>query len=351
MPFTRPTLGALTRETQLAIAAQLPGADAMLRRSNLGVLARVFAGLVHGIYGYLDWIARQVIPDTAEAEYLERWARLYAIERKAAQAAAGTVTLSGIDATVIASGTRLARADGALYETQAGVTIASGTASVAVRAVSGGAEGNADAGTALRFVVAIAGVNNAAAVAAGGLSGGEAVETDAGLRARLLARIQQPPQGGAAHDYVQWALAVPGVTRAWVYPSGRGPGTVDIAFVMDGRESIIPLSGDVADVQAYVEARRPVCDDVLVFAPTAAPLAVTISGLSADTPAIRAAVTAELAAQIRRDAAPGGTTRRSRLIEAVSRATGEEYHSMIVPSADVAASAGTIHVLGTVTFA
>ena len=86
-------------------------------------------------------------------------------------------------------------------------------------------------------------------------------------------------------------------------------------------------------------------------APTAAPLAVTISGLSANTAEIRAAVTAELAAQIRRDAAPGGTTRRSRLIEAVSRATGEEYHAMTVPSGDVVASAGTIHVLGTVTFA
>lgn len=351
MPFTRPTLGALTRETQLAIAAQLPGADAMLRRSNLGVLARVFAGLVHGIYGYLDWIARQVIPDTAEAEYLERWARLYALERKAPQAAAGTVTFAGIDGTVIPSGTRLVRADGALFETQAGATIASGTASVAVRAVAGGAEGNADAGTALRFVVAIAGVNNAATVAAGGLAGGDAAETDAALRARLLARIQQPPQGGAASDYVQWALAVPGVTRAWVYPNARGAGTVDLAFVMDGRPDIIPLSGDVADVQAHVDALRPVCDDFEAFAPTAAPLDVTITGLSADTAAVRAAVTAELAAQIRRDAAPGGTTRRSRLVEAVSRATGEEYHSLTAPSGDVTAAAGEIHVLGTVTFA
>lgn len=351
MPFSRPTLGALIRETQGAIAAQLPGADATLRRSNLGVLARVFAGLTHLVLGYLDWIARQVIPDTAEAEYLERWCRIYGLSRKPAALAAGSVTVTGINGTVLPAGTQMSRADGTLYAVAADVIIASGTGTASVAALAGGAGGNADAGATLRLVVAIAGINGAATVAAGGLTGGSPVESDVDLRARLLARIQMPPQGGSAEDYRQWALTVAGVTRAWVTPQGRGPGTVDLSFVMDGRSNIIPLSGDVAAVQAVIDVRRPVCDDALVAAPTAAPLAVTISGLATDTAAVRASITAELAAQIRRDAAPGGITRKSRLIEAVSRATGEQYHVMTVPSGDVTASAGTIHTLGTVTFA
>jgi uncharacterized phage protein gp47/JayE len=49
-----------------------------------------------------------------------------------------------------------------------------------------------------------------------------------------------PPQGGASADYLAWLLAQPGVTRAWVFSLNRGAGTVDDAFVMDGRANIIP---------------------------------------------------------------------------------------------------------------
>ena len=44
------------------------------------------------------------------------------------------------------------------------------------------------------------------------LGGGTDTENDDDLRMRVLQRIRQPPQGGANHDYVRWALAVPGCT-------------------------------------------------------------------------------------------------------------------------------------------
>ena len=70
-------------------------------------------------------------------------------------------------------------------------------------------------------------------MAAGGLAAGSDAETDESLRARVLRRIQKPPQGGAGYDYVAWALEVPGVTRAWVYPAEMGLGTVTVRFVRD----------------------------------------------------------------------------------------------------------------------
>lgn len=355
MSFSRPTLGALTRDAQAALLAQLPGTDPTLRRSNLWVIARVFAGLQHLVYGFLDWIFRQVIPDTAEGEYLDRWCRIYAIARKPAASAAGNVVLTGINGTTIAAGAQLVRSDGVLYATLAAATIASGTATVAVQALAGGVEGNADEIASLSLVVAVAGINGTTMVAAGGLVGGAPQESDASFRARLLARIQAPPQGGAANDYVQWALQIAGVTRAWCYPRNRGAGTVDVAFVTDGPAatggSIIPGAPKVAEVQANIDALRPVCDDCIVFAPTAAPLNVTITGLSNDTTTVRNAITAELKAQILRDAIPGGTVYKSRLIEAVSRAVGEVHHSMTVPAGDVTTTAGAIATPGLVTFA
>lgn len=74
MPFQRPTLPQLIERAAADIESRLPGTDPRLRRALLGVLARTHAGAVHGLYGALDWLARQIIPDTAEAEILDRWA-------------------------------------------------------------------------------------------------------------------------------------------------------------------------------------------------------------------------------------------------------------------------------------
>ena len=56
-------------------------------------------------------------------------------------------------------------------------------------------------------------------------------------------------QGGAEVDYVQWALGVPGATRAWCYPLEMGMGTVTVRFMMDNLradEDGFPRQGDVA---------------------------------------------------------------------------------------------------------
>lgn len=351
MSFPRPTLSTLRDLARSEVAARLPGADPALRRSIAMVLAEAMAGLAHHQYGYLDFIARQTIPDTAEGEYLDRWCRMFGLQRKPATVAAGTVTFTGTDGTAVALGTRLTRGDGVTYATTAAGTIASGTAAVPVAAEAAGAEGDVGAAAALTLMTAVPGLLGTVTVAAGGLTGGGPEEDDAALRDRLRARMGSPPAGGAAHDYVAWALSVAGVTRAWVFPLARGAGTVDVTFVMDGRADIIPAAPDVAEVQAYVDTQRPVTADVLVYAPVAAALDVTITGLTPDSAAIRAAVEAELAAAIRRDGAPGGTIRRSRLIEAISRAAGETYHALTIPAADVAHSTGEIPVLGTVTYA
>lgn len=344
MAFARPTLAELINRSITDIQSRMPGVDATLRRSNLNVLSRVLAGGVHGLYGFIDWLSRQVIYDTAEAEYLERWASIWGVSRIPASFATGSVTFSGTNGAVIPAGTELQRADGALFTVDADATIAAGTATAAITAFDAGQAGNADTGAVMTLSTPIAGVN--ATATAGVLSGGADAETDDALRGRFIARIQNPPHGGAAHDYEAWALAVAGVTRAWVYPEELGAGTVTVRFVRDNDDSIIPDAGEVASVQAYIDNLRPVTADVTVAAPIADPLDFTFSSISPNTAAVKAAVEAELADLISREAEPGGMLYLSHIRAAISAAVGETNYVLTSPSADVAAATGYITTLG-----
>ena len=350
MPFARPSLADLIARNAADIEAALPGADARLRRSNLAVLARMHAGAVHGIYGYLDWLARQIMIDTAETVFLDRYAGIWGVLRVPASFAAGTVSVTGTSGVVVPAGSQLQRSAGAGYTTTGDSTIVAGAADVPVAAISAGIAGNADAGTRMAFIAPLAGVNTAAVVAAGGLTQGADRETDAALRGRVLARVQRPPMGGAKSDYEAWALQVAGVTRAWVYPLENGPGSVVVRFVRDNDADLIPDAAEVSAVQHYIDDLRPVTANVSVQAPTAAPLNLTIQ-LTPNTAAVRAAVTAELADVVRREAMPGGTLLLSHLREAISVAAGEINNVLSTPTADVTHAPGQMPVLGTITWA
>lgn len=349
MPFERPTLADLIAQAQADTEARLPGSDARTRRSNLGVLARVLAGATHGLYGYLDFIARQVFPDTADAEHLDRWAAIWGVTRKAPSFAVGTLNFTGQIGAVIPAGTVLAAGE-LEYETDADVTFSGTSASGSVTALTPGAAGNQAAAATLQFISPVSSVSAGATVATGGLAGGADAESDSALRARLLDRIRQPPQGGAAHDYEAWALAVPDITRAWVYPEELGPGTVTIRVVVDDAPGgPIPDAPKIAEVQAYIDERRPVTAVPTVVAPVAVALDLSIQ-LVPGTVAVRDAVEAEIADLIRREAVPGGTILLSHLREAISLAAGETDHVLVSPVANVAHATGQIAVSGTITW-
>jgi len=350
MPFNRPDLTTLLDRAAADIEARLPGADARLRRTLLGVLARVHAGGIHGLYGYIDWLAKQLMPDTAEVEHLDRHASIWGVPRKAATVAKGNVTFTGTDTTLIPAGTAVQRSDGAEFATDADVTIAAGTATAAITASVPGAGGNTAANTALTLVSPISGVNSAVTVDGSGLTGGADAEADDSLRTRVLDRIKAPPHGGNTNDYVNWALEVAGVTRAWVYAQELGIGTVTVRFMMDDLYTDgIPLAADVTAVQAYIDGLRPVTADVTVVAPVAVPLDLTIQ-LTPNDATTQAAVQTELADLIKREAVPGGTILISHIREAISIAAGETDNVLVSPAADVTHTVGQIGTLGVITW-
>ena len=348
MPYKRPTLQTLINRADADLAQRLPGAEALARRSNVGALARIHAGAVHGLYGFIDYLSRQVLPDTAEVDWLERHAAIYSITRKAAAAATGKARFTGQTGTVIAKGVKVQTAGREVFQTTAPATLQAGQADVPIEAETGGKAGNLKAETALTLVTPVAGVQSKAVALAPGMAGGADAETDESLRRRLLARIQAPPYGGSQADYVAWARAVAGVARAWVYPAELGLGTVTVRFLLT--DGAIPGAADVKKVQNYIDARRPVTARPTVVAPIPRPLDLTFTALTPDTPAVRAAIRAEIKDLLLRQAEPGKTLLLSHLREAVSQAAGETDYVMSDPSANIRHDTGQIATLGTLTW-
>lgn len=96
----------------------------------------------------------------------------------------------------VPAGTALTRSDAAEFvTTAAGVIGTGGYVDIAVAATDVGSSGNCDAGLQFSITTPISSVVSTAVVQSPGITGGNDVEADDDLRARVLSRIQDPPQG------------------------------------------------------------------------------------------------------------------------------------------------------------
>ncbi len=109
MPFKRKTLTELREQNQNFLRNELKEPGALLRYSNMRVLADMDAGMAHLHYAYLDYIAKQATPFTATDEYLAGWGALKRVYRKPPNKATGTkVQFDGVPGSIIPAGTAMA---------------------------------------------------------------------------------------------------------------------------------------------------------------------------------------------------------------------------------------------------
>jgi uncharacterized phage protein gp47/JayE len=344
MPYETPTLPVLVSRAQADLAG-----DA-LRRSDAQVLARAHAGVAYGLYGYLNWMADQILPDSADEETLERIAALRLNEpRKPAQPAEGPASFMAAAGGVLDVDTVLQAADGRTYKVTVGVTTVAGLNSTTLEAVDAGTLGNADAGLTLTLVQPVAGVASTFTVLAPGLAGGVAQESVEALRARVIRSYRVIAHGGSAEDYETWALEVPGVTRAWCRRNYLGPGTVGL-FVMRDKDVVpVPNPAQLAEVKAYIEAPRPVTAELYVLPPVLRPVLYSIHAVP-DTSAVRAAVEVQLRDLHQREAGLGDTLLITHIREAVSGSAGETDHQLTAPVADQVPTTNEILTFGGITW-
>jgi uncharacterized phage protein gp47/JayE len=358
MPWSTPTLRQIRSLVRDAIHGSLPGSDATIPNSVLRVLADTQGALCFLTLEYIDWLSLQLLPDTAETEWLDRHGDIWLVNadgtvgRKQATLAVGSVAATGVADSIIPAGSLMGSGiQNATYQVTEMTTVGGGPTPVPVTSLIAGSDGNLEPGDPLNFLVVIPGVDPDVLVI--GMSGGADTETDDELRTRILQRIRNPPQGGDQADYVLWALEVPGVTRAWCSPLEMGMGTVTVRFMMDDLRADnggFPIGIDIDAVTAYLDLKRPVAvKDFFVVAPIPCPLNVTLSNLVTDNSGVRAAIEDSLNAMILLRAAPGVTMWRSWVSSAIAEAPGVDHFELTMDDL-VMPNLGSMAVLGDITY-
>ena len=363
MPYSRPTLTALRNQAIEDITSSgVPGLDGLLRNAVLRVLAFVMSGLAYSVYGYLDWIALQSVPFTATDEFLFAWAALIGVYQKDSTPSSGSAQFTGTAGVILPSGSALSRQDGTPYTTTADGTVdPTGILLVPIVAAVNGAATNCDAGVLMGIDTPVTGINGGGFTATP-LTGGSDQETQDELRTRMLYRYAQPPQGGAASDYIEWALEVPGVTRAWIQSSGGQVQVypmLDLANAADGgfpqgtdgcavEETRGPTaSGDQLTIAEHIWTVQPVTALVFVAAPVPLAIDVTLANLDPSTVEMEAAILASLRDAFLVLSEVAGTIYPSQLYAAISATSGVNRFDMTIPAAPVTAPAGALPVMGT----
>jgi uncharacterized phage protein gp47/JayE len=356
MPWQTPTLKATRSLTRDYVLSQL-GARVMIPNSVLRIMSDAMSGLAYLTFLYLDWLAKQLLPDTAETEWLDRHGNIWLVNsdgskgRKGATYAQGFVQFTGDAGTTIPVGTVLTGTNAVLYQTSTEGNIGSGGLGTAQAfSLTAGSIGNRPDGDTVLLTPAITGVTLATWL--GDMTGGVDQESDDELRERVLFRIQNPPMGGSQADYVRWAMAVPGVTRAWAAPE-QGIGTMTVRFMMDDMHPEnhgLPTVHDVVVVSDYIDQMRPVTvKDCYVVAPILQFYDIKISQLVNDNPTVRAEIEASIHTMERKRSQPGQTMYRSWVDEAISQAVGEENHELAYETTMMAAP-GYMPTLGTIVY-
>jgi uncharacterized phage protein gp47/JayE len=362
LAVSRPTLGEIVSRVQGDINGKLEGVSARLRWKSETVLGYALAGLSHLLFGRIDWLSKQIIPNPEmDDEFADKWAAMEFSEpddlligippgRKPASPAEGNLQITGTTSAHLDAGSEVIRVrDGAVFTTDASYTWGSNaTVAIAVTAKVGGEAGNTDAGEKFLISNPVAGIQSSCTVGTGGLTGGTERESTPALVDRINARIQTPQRSGAPGDYAQWAKRVPGVTRAWEVARAAGPGTVYVYILSDSNSGIAASDELVATTQAYLETKRPVtAKGVTVFSGLGHAINLTIH-LVNDTTANRNAVLAELN-DLLLLAGTGDQQSVSRqdLLDAIRAAAAG---SLSVPSGDVSLLPGEAATIGTVTW-
>ncbi len=350
MSWPTPAPGDISGRAAAVYEQLLPGIDARSANTVATANTRVTEMAMTDLYFYQADVAQELMPDTA-VNNLPRIAASWGVPQVQASSAVGSVILSGVVNAVLPAQIPLTSASGQAYTTTQAATVgANGTVDVPVSAVQPGAAGNLVAGAPVTVTSPVGGLTSqTGTVDPNGLTGGADLQSVPAWRAAILAKIRNEPSGGDYQDYEEWALeALPNIALATCPPAACGNGVVSVVFLMDG--FVPPTAAQIAAVQAYIEAKRPVTASATVYGGTLNPVNVSLA-VSPNTPTIQGAALAALTLSFQQDAAIGATTYFSRLNNAVASSDGEYSHEWAAPTADVPApSLFALNVLGNVVF-
>lgn len=368
MPYDRPSLQLLIDRSKADIEFVLQNGGAFELRTFEAASARAVGGAANELHGHIANAQKQSLASTADEKELVQMAGERGVERNPATRAILTLEVVGtIGSTPIPIGTQFSRPDGTVYETIDPFSIPVVPpleVSITARAIETGAFANTPPTTTLTLTSAIPGVNSAATVEGTGstpVGDGTDIENLEVFRARFIRFLQSPPKGGAAGDYVTFALSVPGITRAFELVNQLGPGTVVVIVVTDifdaeglFVETVVPGAAKLLELATFINARKPVVvnsyiTDAEAYRGPTTPFPTINPNIliSPDSTELREAVSREIQDLLLREAVVGGTLPLSKIRAAVSNTAGILDSIVVSPVADVSVGPLELLTIGT----
>lgn len=259
--------------------------------SDIEIKMKILAGEIHALGVNVDWLKRQLDPDTADGEYLDYHGSKLGLTRKSPTKAVGSVRFYPIGSLftsyTISEGTLVSTAgkNPVRFATTETVILGPGEEYVDanVIAVEGGSAGNVGPGEVSVMVSLLYPIEKVTNT--GYFTQGSDEESDGDFRSRIKAAKSFPPTGTNAAYYEKLALSVTGVGAAYVAPQRRGKGTVDIYVLPNGA---VEEDKVLENVKSLFLEERELGVDVAVYSAAEASGNVTVTiyaedGYSFDT--------------------------------------------------------------------
>jgi len=308
--------------------------------------SRVLAYQINALEEYIKYMSKQMVPTTAEKEYLEYHCAAKGIYRKQAVAAFGTLKINGSEGIIIEAGAIINRnIDNISYKVTETITLSDGEQLIKVECLTPGATGNCSEGELFTFANAVAGVDTQAT--ADLIGAGADVETDKDLLYRYLQVIRNVFHGGNDNDYIKWALQVEGVNRAWCYPCALGPGTVIVRIMTPtGFPDELLCQKVVAHINSV---RPPTYSRFLVMSPTGKVINIELM-IKPDTDEARNNIEAAFRSLLDDSSEPEGEVLVSAIHAAILSVSGLDDYTLFQPQTNIKCGLGELAVLGEVTW-
>lgn len=257
------------------------GSRTPLTNFNVGsvirTLVEIYAEVAAELYAFIGDVLKQAYLATATGYWLDLKAREYGVTRKVAVKTAGQVVFKRNQprnenfpipaGSIVATGVDQGGTERKYFTTTQAV-LPAGALQIALPVIAEheGKAYNVGPGAIRRMKTFIKGIDAVENPTGWITREGADEESDESLRRRTFLAWEELARGGTKAAYMSWALSVTGVKNVWVNDSlPRGQGTVDVYIL---GESGSPPPALIAEVQAVVDANKPITADALVRAPS-----------------------------------------------------------------------------------
>jgi uncharacterized phage protein gp47/JayE len=303
-----------------------------------GLLAQAIAGLSHMLHSHLAILSENMLADTAQGVYLDRWALLFGVARKEATKPRIKIRARGTpDSPVplewtVDAGVWL-REENLVYPKSGEIEFYCESKKPT--------EPLPRAQTKAQPLLIQKDTDDTALIL--DVIPTQPQESDESLRRRIKQALCAAPQGGSPLDFIQWTESIPGVKKAFVRPASMiedSPGSVWVSWIQDGLNQSLEVA-----IKNALKEKAPAHARVLVvpFQIKTIPICLEVRP---NTKKVREDVRSAIERFFDENRAPAGfldgnlipTPKKiplSKLSEAISRAQGEESHAILEPLQDI----------------